>query len=102
MPKGKPSVQGKRVNVYLPPEQLKIAKQIDNLSEFLQIALNQASSIMAFDIIKKNKGIEQKAPTKEALDQWNRDHPLDPLTQKRMNKYGPTPNAIPRDSPLSD
>jgi hypothetical protein len=94
---------GKRVNIYLPPESVKIAKQIDNLSEFIQLALDQAASIMAFDIIKKHKGIEsQPPPTQDAVDQWNRDHPLNPLTQRRMKKYGPAPNPIPADSPLSD
>lgn len=94
---------GKNVLIYLPKRHQKIAKDIDNLSNFVQLALEQAASIMAFDIIKKHKGIEsQPPPTQDALDQWNRDHPLNELTQRRLNKYGPTPNSIPSDSPLSD
>jgi len=85
---------GKRVNVYLPNKHLKIAKDIDNLSEFIQQALDQAAGIMAFDIIRKAKKLpEDKPPTQEQLDQWNADHPLDPLTAKRKNKWRPTPNS---------
>ena len=94
-PKGEDT--GKRVNVYLPKHSLKIAKDIDNLSEFIQVALDQAAAIMAFDIIKKEKGlVDKREPTPEQLERWNHDHPLDPLTAKRLGKTknGPTSQPI--------
>lgn len=91
---------GKRVNIYLPKHSLKIAKDIDNLSEFFQMALDQAAAIMAFDIIKQEKGIvDKRVPTQEQLDRWNSDHPLDPLTAKRLGKqkqWPNTPNSPPK------
>ncbi len=87
---------GKRVNLYLPKKHQKIAKDIDNLSGFLQMALEQAAAIMAFDIIKKAKGIEQAPPTQEQYDRFNADHPLDPLTAKRKNKWPNTPPSQPK------
>lgn len=106
MPKGGPSRQGKRVNIYLPPHSMKIAKEIDNLSAFIQLALENAVGIMAFDIIKQKKGlVDKRVLTQEQLDRFNADHPLDPLTAKRLGKtqkHGPAPNPFPPDSPLSD
>lgn len=97
-PKGEDT--GKRVNVYLPKHSLKIAADIDNLSEFLQVALSQAAAIMAFDIIKQEKGIvDKRVPTEEQLARWNEDHPLDPLTAKRLGKtkqWPNTPNSPPK------
>ena len=82
MSKSKP---GRRVNIYLKPQHDKIAKDIDNLSEFVQIALEQAAGIMAFDIIQREKKLKKHdPPTPEALERWNSDHPLDPLTAKGM------------------
>lgn len=83
---------GRRVSIWLPAEHDKISKDIDNLSHFVQLALEQAVGIMAFDIIKQKKGLPSKAPTQEQLDRWNADHPLDPLTAKRKNKW---PNTQP-------
>ena len=82
---------GRRVSIWLPAESDKIAKDIDNLSHFVQLALDQAAGIMAFDIIKQEKGLPTKTPTPEQLDRWNADHPLDPLTAKRMKKWPNTP-----------
>ncbi len=92
MPKGYPNIPrdkkpGKRISVYLRGESLATAKQIDNLSAFLQLALSQASAIMAFDIIQREKKLPKlKPPTDEAVNRFNDDHPLDPLTAKRLGK----------------
>lgn len=94
-PSGKQSTAGKRVNIYLPLDSLAIAKDIDNLSEFFQVALRQAAGIMAFDIIKKQRGAEQPLPTQEQYDTFNQDHPLDPLTAKRLGKENKWPNTPP-------
>lgn len=79
-------LEGIRVNVYLPAKHRKIARDIDNLSGFLQMALEQAAGIMAFDIIKREKGYSQPLPTQEQYNEFNQNHPLDPLTKKRENK----------------
>lgn len=88
---------GKRVNIWLPERHLKIAKDIENLSNFVQIALDQAAGIMAFDIVKKAKGIpNQPPPTPEQLERWNKDHPQTPLTKKRENETCNTPASQPK------
>lgn len=105
MPRKTSPKQGRRVSVWLPYEADKTSKEIDNLSEFVQIALEQAASIMAFDIVKKHKGITQPAPTPAAVERWNEDHPLDPLTAKRLGKekiYGTTPSLITGNSALDN
>lgn len=94
MPRLKNYQAGKRVNIWLPDRHVKIAKDIENLSQFVQIALDQAAAIMAFDIIQREKNLpKHKPPTPEALDRWNSDHPLDPLTAKRKNVKCSTPNS---------
>lgn len=93
-PTGKDS-GGKRVNIYLPPSAQAIAKDIDNLSEFVQVALDQAAAIIAFDIIKQKKNLTSPAATEEQIEQWNIDHPLDPLTAKRLGKEKQWPNTQP-------
>lgn len=94
MPKLKNYGPGKRVNIWLPEKHLKIADDIENLSQFVQIALEQAASIMAFDIIKQAKGItKQDPPTPEQYERWNSDHPQNPLTQKRENEKCSTPTS---------
>lgn len=96
MPKLSDKAPGKRVNVYLPNKHLKIAKEIGNLSNFVQISLDQAASILAFDIIKQAKGLTQQPPTPEAIERFNHDHPLNPLTEKRENKQWPKTNSQPK------
>lgn len=87
MPRPKPNKAGRRVNIWLPPESDKIAVQIDNLSAFFQLALEQASGIMAFDIIQREAKLKKhELPTQEAIDRFNHDNPLDPLTAKRLGK----------------
>jgi len=93
MPKLKNYAPGKRRNIWLPSRHEEIASQIENFSQFVQIALDQAEAIMAFDIIKKEKGLKNKPPTQEAMDRFNADHPLDPLTQKRLKKWPNTPHS---------
>jgi len=93
MPKLKNYGPGRRVNIWLPEKHDAIASDIENLSQFFQIALEQAAAIMAFDIIKKEKGLVSPAPTAEQIAQWNHDHPLDPLTAKRKKEWPTIPNS---------
>ena len=87
MPKLKNYGPGRRVNIWLPEYHDNIAKDIDNLSQFVQMALEQAAGIMALDIIKQEKGLKQPLPTPEQYERWNKDHPLNPLTAKREKKW---------------
>ena len=84
MPKLKHYGPGKRINIWVPERYLKVLDQIENKSQFFQMAIDQAAGIMAIDIIKKEKQLKQNPPTPEAIAQWNTDHPLDPLTAKRI------------------
>lgn len=82
-------LEGKRVNVYIPGKQMETAVQIDNLSKFFQICLDNAADIMAWAILN-NVDPEKYKPFKElddVVDDFNRRYPLDPLTQKRLKKW---------------
>jgi hypothetical protein len=85
-----PEGHGKTVHVYLPPASLKIARQIENFSSFVQIALSQAVGIMEFDLLKKMKPEVYQDPwtgtLEELIPQFNANHPHDPLTAKRKIK----------------
>jgi len=93
MPRLKKYKPGRRVNIWLPDYHDNIAKDIDNLSQFFQLALEQAAGIMALDIIKREKGLQQPLPTPEQTAEWNKNHPLDPLTAKRKKQWPNTPNS---------
>lgn len=89
MPRLKFKKKGKRVNVWIPANQMKTAAQIDNLSEFIQIALDNAADIMAWAILRDiqpdrfNTG--RKLET--VIDEYNEKHPQNELTQKRTGKW---------------
>lgn len=73
----------------MPERHLAILNQIENKSQFFQMAVEQAAGIMALDIIKKEKQLQQKPPTPEQVAEWNKNHPLDPLTAKRTKDAWP-------------
>lgn len=88
MPKLKNYGAGKRVNIWLPEKQLKTAVQIDNLSNFFQIALDMAPDIMAWAMLKDldpkyntNKQLE------DVIDDFNAKYPQNELTQKRNGTW---------------
>lgn len=85
MPKLKNYKPGKRINIWMPERSLKILDQIENKSNFFQMALEQAAGIMAFDIIATEKGLTPAEPTDEQLRDFNTKYPLDPLTAKRID-----------------
>ena len=94
MPKLKHYGPGKRVNVWIPEKYLETAELIDNLSKFLQIALDQAPNIMAWAILEDIDPEKFKVRKKidDVIDKYNKKYPLDPLTQKRTGKW---PKASP-------
>lgn len=81
--------QGKRVSVWLPPKQLKVAVQIDNLSNFFQMALDIAPDIMAWAMLREHdpKKYHQIHKMEEVKDEYNKKYPLDPRTAKRLGKW---------------
>ena len=92
------SKKAKRVNVYVLGKHVEIINQIENLSAFVQIALEQAPDIMAFAILK---GIDPKKydtgrTLDEVIDEFNEKYPQNELTQKRLGTYGKHP--LPRDT----
>lgn len=82
--------EGRRVNVWIPPKQLETAEQIDNLSQFIQIALDNAPDIMAWAILREVQPEKYESGKKleDVVDEFNKKYPLDPLTAKRLNKNG--------------
>lgn len=81
---------GKRVNVWIPERQLETAEQIENFSNFIQIALDNAADIMAWAILKDvdPKKYNTGREVGDVIDEFNAKYPLDPLTKKRLNKNG--------------
>jgi hypothetical protein len=71
--------------------------EIENKSAFLQLCIDNAVDIMAWDILKKadpeQYDIPQEKPYEEIVEEFNAKHPLDPLTAKRLGKNtnGPKP-----------
>lgn len=83
-------LEGKRVNIWIPGKQLAIAKQIENLSQFFQLSLDQAPGIMAWAILHDKHPEKYPLNTKkleDVVDEFNEKYPLDPLTQKRQGKW---------------
>jgi hypothetical protein len=96
MPKLKNYGPGKRINIWIPERHLKTLNQIDNKSQFFQMAIEQAAGIMGLDIIKREKGLKQPGPTPEQIEIWNKNHPLDPLTARRIQTHGTTSRTQPQ------
>lgn len=89
MPRLKYKKKGKRVNVWIPERQLKVAAQIDNLSAFLQISLDAAADIMTWAILKDvdPKKYNTGRKLEDVVDSFNEKYPQDPLTQKRNGTW---------------
>lgn len=81
--------KGKRVNVWIPARQMKTASEIDNLSNFFQIALDNAADIMAWAILRDvdPKRFQNHHELPDVIDDFNRKYPLDELTQKRNGTW---------------
>jgi hypothetical protein len=81
---------GKRVNLWIPGKQLETAMQIENISKFFQIALDNAADIMAWAILKEYepKKYDTGRKTEDVIDEFNKKYPVNPLTAKRLHKNG--------------
>ncbi len=89
MPRLKYKKAGKRVNVWIPAHQMKLAQDIDNLSEFFQIALDNAADIMAWAILRdvEPQRFNTGRKVEDVIDEYNKQHPLNELTQKRQGTW---------------
>lgn len=90
MPRLKYKKKGKRVNIWIPDRQMQRAKDIDNLSNFIQIALDNAIDIMTWALLKKydpkKYNIVRQETDEEIFDEFNKNYPTNELTAKRLNK----------------
>lgn len=80
---------GKRISIWLPPKQLKVANQIDNLSNFVQMALDVAPDIMAWAMLKEYdpKKFDTGKKLDDVVDDFNKKYPQNALTQGRKGKW---------------
>lgn len=80
---------GKRVNVWIPEKQLKTAVQIENLSNFIQIALDNAADIMAWAILRNAdpKVYKENHKLEDVIEPFNEKYPQNELTQKRTAEW---------------
>lgn len=81
--------KAKRVCIYLYPEDVKIASEITNLSEFFRIALKQAVGIMTFDKLMEARPDKYFMAEKleDHIDEYNKRHPVDKLTEERRKQW---------------
>lgn len=89
MPRLKYKKKGKRVHLWIPDHQMQTAVQIDNLSKFLQIALDNAADIMAWAILKGYDPIKYDSgkTVENVVDKFNERYPQNELTAKRTGKW---------------
>lgn len=89
MPRLKYKKKGKRVNVWIPDKYMQTAVQIDNLSKFFQLALDQAPDVMAWAILKGEDPVKYNTGKKieDVKDKFNEKYPQNELTQKRTGKW---------------
>lgn len=87
--KKKPIGKGKIVTIWLDAEHMKLWNDLRNKSAFVQLCLENAAAIMAWDILRKKnpeKYQDHNPPVEESIDEYNALHPLDPLTEQRLEK----------------
>lgn len=97
MPRLKYKKKGKRVNVWIPDRQMKTAAQIDNLSNFFQIALDGAADIMAWAILMKSDSEKYNTgrQIEEVVDEFNEKYPQNELTRKRNKQWHKNSQKLP-------
>ena len=88
---------GKRVLIYLPYRYWKMSKDIENLSAFVQLCLDDAAGIMAFNILHQMdpKKYPHTSTMKEVKNTYNETFPLPELVKRRINKE----TICPKNSP---
>lgn len=80
-------------HISLPKRYKPIIAEIENFSKFVQIALDQAAGIMAWDLIKKEKGYKDTEKLDDVKDEYNRAHPLNDLTKQRIKPSESSPKT---------
>ena len=81
--------KSKRINIYLPEPQLKVAAQIDNFSKFVQICCDLAPDIMTWSILKgyDPKKYNTNRKLEDVVGKFNENYPQNELTQKRQGTW---------------
>lgn len=89
MPRLKHKTKGARRHIWVAGRQLEVADQIENLSRFVQICLDIAPDIMAWAILKEHEPLKYDTGRQlsEVIDEYNKQNPVDPLTQKRNGTW---------------
>lgn len=89
MPRLKYKKKGKRVNLWIPERQMEMAKNIENLSNFFQIALDAHIDIMAWAIMKKYdpKKYNIEYDDEKVLTEFNEQYPANPGVRARKDKW---------------
>lgn len=88
-----PHLMSLRITLSYPRRQKKILKEIENKSQFFQLALDDAAGLMSWALIKKQQKLKEPDKlTPELIAEYNDAFPVDELTAKRQNKW-------PRNSP---
>lgn len=102
MPRLKYKKKGKRVCLWIPATQMKTAAEISNLSNFLQIALDNAADIMTWAILKdvQPKRFDTGRKMEDVVDDFNKKYPPNALTQKRIEKQQQWPKNSPKQPDL--
>jgi len=88
------------MNVWIHPRHVKLWREIENKSGFVNMALDDAIGVMTMAILRKEnpeKYTIKKKP-EAVLPEFNDKFPLDPLTKKRLNKQWPE-NSHPTPEP---
>jgi hypothetical protein len=107
MPRPKRYEDGSRVSVWIPKRYRKVWDEIENKSAFVQLTLDDIVGIMTWAILKKedpakyHTSIDEK-PIAEVLPDFNRLYPLDPLTQKRIDKQKHIEDEKKKEKPWND
>lgn len=81
-----------RKQIVLPNRQREIVDGIDNFSAFVQLAVDNAAGIMAWDAIKRQKGVEDQEKIEDELPGFNAAHPQNDLTKQRIKPSENSPS----------
>lgn len=73
-----------RKNISLPERQREVVESIPNFSKFVQLAIDNAAGLMAWDAIKREKGLQDKEKLEDELPVYNKNNPVNKLTATRM------------------
>ena len=97
MSRPKAQNQGMRVNVWIHPRHVKLYKEIENKTGFVNMALDDAVGVMTMALLRAEnpEKFTIKKKVEDYLPEFNEKFPLDPLTAKRLGKTKTCPENSP-------